>query len=405
MQLNKNSTETFKPAPGSELWLLKCVATTATEEIPSPQEWDETPVHQRSRSPEPDPARWPPARDYTVSEDSPTIAHPAGCVTDTIQPDVQSAVVTHGNATEHQNVLNCVQTVLGLNLSWNGAFIFQQCRKLMKAWGKLAGAFNKKHLLMHLKWEEDVQSLYTRTSRGRFICNFTYLYGCQYKCWFTKIILWEPNSEGNTLESQPHQRSPWWCEAVCGVGFVGGSVSQSWFSIFEVEDIPPASATCPWPPFRVWGEADDQMALEVQAASWTQHPPHPQPHCYIPGPTSTLWPPPPLPRSKPLSPSARQCCMTGQTQSFTKTHPVSLLCQCLGSQENRHDNGESRSPSQQRSSYMVAYKISHDYSSIILLFNLARITANWAAYGWRWSHVQSSPQRQMTTSLGNQQRE
>lgn len=167
--MKRKSTETFKPVPGSELWLLKCVATTASEEIPTPQEQDATPVHQRSRSPEPDPARWPLARDYTVSEDSPTIAHPAGCVTDTIQPAVQSAVVTHGDATEQPSKCAelCSDSVLGLNLSWNGAFIFQQCRKLMKAWGKLAGAFNKKHLLMHLKWGEDVQSLYLHSQFKR----------------------------------------------------------------------------------------------------------------------------------------------------------------------------------------------------------------------------------------------
>lgn len=150
--IKKKSTETFKPAPGSELWLLKCVATTATEEIPSPQE------HLFTRSPAPDPARWPPARDDTVGEDSATMS-------DTIQPAVQSAVVTHGDRTEQPSKCAelCSDCVLGLNLSQNGAFIFQQCRKLMKAWGKLAGAFNKKHLLMHLKWGEDVQSLYVHS--------------------------------------------------------------------------------------------------------------------------------------------------------------------------------------------------------------------------------------------------
>lgn len=191
---------------------------------------------------------------------------------------------------------------------------------------------------------------YTRTSRGRFICNFTYLYGCQYKCCFTKIILWEPNTEGKTLESQPHQRSPWWCEAVCGVGFGGGSVSQSGFSIFEVEDIPPAPATCPWPPLRVWGEAEDQMALEVQAASWTQHPPHPQPHCYIPGPTSTLWPLLPFPGLNPWAPVLVSAAWLGKHSPSPKHIPwPSLLRRCLGSPENRHDNSESWSPSQQRS--------------------------------------------------------
>lgn len=67
--------------------------------------------------------------------------------------------------------------------------------------------------------------MYTRTSRGRFICNFTYLYERQYKCCFMKIILWELNSNWRyNIGSQPHQRSPWWCEAVCGVGFVAGPV-------------------------------------------------------------------------------------------------------------------------------------------------------------------------------------
>lgn len=114
---------------------------------------------------------------------------------------------------------------------------------------------------------------------------------------------------------------------------LGGPASQSCCPIAEVQAIPPATATCPSPSLRALGEGEGQMALEGQAASWVQHPPHPQPQSYLPGPTSTLWTPPPLPQSKPLSPSARQCCMTGQTQSFTKINPLSLLCSCLGLQE------------------------------------------------------------------------
>lgn len=226
---------------------------------------------------------------------------------------------------------------------------------------------------------------YTRTSRGRFICNFTYLYGCRYKCCFTKIILWEPNSEGKTLESQPHQPSPWWWEAVCWLGFGGGSISQSWFSIFEVEDIPPASATCPWPPppqglGRGWGPDGSWGPSSILNAA-SSPPPTTLLHSW-----SYLHPltPPPLPRSKPLSPSARQCCMTGQTQPFTKTHPVSLLCRCLGSQENRHDNGESW--------WAITTKEQLDGGVEDLTWLLichptiqSRITANWAAYGWRCS--------------------
>lgn len=64
------------------------------------------------------------------------------------------------------------------------------------------------------------------------------------------------------------------------------------------------------------------MALQVQAAILSA--------ASSPPPTTLLhsWsyfhpltpPPPPLPLSKPLSPGARQCCMTGQTQPLT-SHP------------------------------------------------------------------------------------
>lgn len=139
------------------------------------------------------------------------------------------------------------------------------------------------------------------------------------------------------ISSQGHQGCPSWQEAeqafgMWGASVLGGPASQSCCPIAEVQAIPPAPATCPSPSLRARGVGEGQMVLEGQAASWVQHPPHPQPQSYMPGPTSTLWPPFPL-QSKPLSPSARQCCMTGQTQSFTKINPLSLLCSCLGLQE------------------------------------------------------------------------
>lgn len=76
-----------------------------------------------------------------------------------------------------------------------------------------------------------------------------------------------------------------------GVSGLGGPVSQSCCPIAEVQAIPPAPATCPSSSLRVLGEGDGQMALEGQAASWVQYPPHPQPQSSMPGPTSTLWPP------------------------------------------------------------------------------------------------------------------
>lgn len=132
------------------------------------------------------------------------------------------------------------------------------------------------------------------------------------------------------ISFQGHQECPSWHEAEQAVGMwcvcFRGPTSQSCCPIAKVQAIPPAPATCPSPSLRVRGEGEGQMALEGQAASWVQHPPHPQPQSW-----SHLHPlnPPPHPQSKPLSPSARQCCMTGQTQSFTKINPLSLLCSCL----------------------------------------------------------------------------
>lgn len=208
----------------------------------------------------------------------------------------------------------------------------------MKAWGKLAGAFNKKHLLMHLKWgggcAECVRTL-TLQEAGSFVISHIYtgvsINAVLQKSFFENGTL-EEKHRSLGLINDHHGDARLCVELVLLEVQLANPGSPSSRLRPSQQPLPPVLHP---PPLRVWGEAEDQMALEVQAASWTQHPPHPQPHCYIPGHTSTLWPPPPLPQSKPLSPSACQCCMTGQTQSFTKMHPMSLLCSCLSSQENR----------------------------------------------------------------------
>lgn len=57
----------------------------------------------------------------------------------------RSAAVSHtATNNSHQNVLNIVQSGGFKSLIKWRFFWLQQCRKLMKAWGKLAGVFNKK---------------------------------------------------------------------------------------------------------------------------------------------------------------------------------------------------------------------------------------------------------------------
>lgn len=97
---------------------------------------------------------------------------------------------------------------------------------------------------------------------------------------------------------QGHEGCPSWLEAewacgIRGVWLLRGLHSQSWYPITKDQSIPLAAATCPSPSLRVHGEGDGQMALEGQAASLVQHPPNPQPQSSMPGPSSTLWPPPP----------------------------------------------------------------------------------------------------------------
>lgn len=119
----------------------------------------------------------------------------------------------------------------------------------------------------------------------------------------------------------------------------GGPVSQSgmvpwsWRLRPSLQPLPPVLHPPPPPSQGLGRWLRGQMALEVQAASWARHPCSPPPTTLLHSCSyfHPLTPPLlPLPPSKPLSPSARQCRMTGQTQPFTKMPPMSPLCSCLG---------------------------------------------------------------------------
>lgn len=115
--------------------------------------------------------------------------------------------------------------------------------------------------------------------------------------------------------------------------YVRGPPNQSCCPTAEVQAIPPAPATCPSPSLRArgrgWRPDGSWGPSSILSAASSPPPASEAPSPFPPPPSDPLLH---LPQSKPLSPSARQCCMTGQTQSFTKINPLSLL-QLPGLQE------------------------------------------------------------------------